>query len=163
QACGRDDDCPTGQTCARPPGSEDSTIYHTDAWDRAPVMDFQAPYLQVNQDQGLRWTCTHTNGVEGGPTRPPKRCSEGCRSGGWVDGVCSTNGQLCRVSDSGCEEGETCVADETGLSPSAFRCRSDRGRWDSFCCPGTCTASDDARKCWFSEGVSRGFQPTPPH
>jgi hypothetical protein len=160
--CGRDDDCQAGQTCVRPPGAEDSTVYYTKAWDQAPVMDFQKPYLLVNKDQGLRWTCTHVNGVEGDPTRPPKRCHEGCNACGWVDGRCSTNGQLCRVGGSGCEADETCVADGTGLSPSGFRCRDARNRWRSFCCPGSCTPSDDARMCWFSEGVERGFQPAPP-
>jgi hypothetical protein len=94
RACGRDDDCRCypgqdecvpNQTCVRVPGAEDSTVYHTKAWDNAPVMDFQKPYLQVNSDQGLRWTCTHVNGVEGDPTRPPKKCHEGCESCGWDD------------------------------------------------------------------------------
>ena len=88
-ACGRDDDCrcwfpqrtrgncQAGQTCVRGPDAEDSTIYYTDAWDRAPVMNFQKPYLLVNHDQGLRWTCTHTNGIEGDPNHPPKVCKEG--------------------------------------------------------------------------------------
>src|SRR4029453_13999294 len=118
RACGRDDDCPANQTCVRPPGSEDSTVYYTKAWDRAPVMDFQKPYLLVNKDQGLRWTCTHVNGVEGAPARPPKRCQEGCRACGWVDGRCSTNGQLCRVADSRWEPDETRVPGGTGLPPA---------------------------------------------
>ncbi len=94
RACGRDDDCRCypgarncvpNQTCVRGPGAEDSTVYYTRAWDNAPVMDFQKPYLLVNKDQGLRWTCTHVNGVEGDPTRPPKKCHEGCDSCGWDD------------------------------------------------------------------------------
>ncbi len=94
RACGRDDDCRCypgarncvpDQTCILPPGSEDSTIYYTKAWDRAPVMDFQKPYLVVNKDQGLRWTCTHTNGVEGDPLHPPKKCTPGCEACGWDD------------------------------------------------------------------------------
>src|SRR5262249_54143725 len=96
-ACGRDDDCrcwfpqrtrsgtcQAGQTCVRDPGAEDSTIYYTDAWDRAPVMNFQPPYLLVNHDQGLRWTCTHTNGIQGDPAHPPKTCKEGCNACGWT-------------------------------------------------------------------------------
>jgi hypothetical protein len=95
-ACGRDDDCrcwfpqrtrnnncQAGQTCVRGPDAEDSTIYYTDAWDRAPVMNFQKPYLLVNHDQGLRWTCTHTNGIAGDPAHPPKTCKEGCNACGW--------------------------------------------------------------------------------
>lgn len=93
-ACGRDDDCRCwsgrggdaciqGQTCVKAPGAEDTPIYYTSAWDRAPVMEFQKPYLLVEHDEGLRWTCTHTNGVEGDPSKPPKRCHEGCESCGW--------------------------------------------------------------------------------
>ena len=94
RACGRDDDCrcypgqrdcADAQTCLRIPGAEDSTIYYTKAWDRAPVMDFQAPYLLVNKDQGLRWTCTHTNGIEGDALHPPKKCQAGCEACGWDD------------------------------------------------------------------------------
>jgi hypothetical protein len=90
--CGRDDDCrcrpyetscQPGQTCERGPDAEDTPIYHTTQWDNAPVIDFTPPYLHVNRDQGLRWTCTHVNGVAGDPDRPPKRCHEGCNSCGW--------------------------------------------------------------------------------
>jgi hypothetical protein len=90
--CGRDDDCAcrpwernceTGQTCVLAADHEDTTIYRTPSWDNAPVVDYPAPYLRVNKDQGLRWTCTHVNGVEGDPTRPPKKCHEGCRACGW--------------------------------------------------------------------------------
>jgi hypothetical protein len=82
--CGRDDDCrPSGQTCVRVPGAEDTTIYYTTAWDQAPIVDFPAPYFEVLADEGLRWTCTHTNGIEGDPTHPPKKCSEGCQACGW--------------------------------------------------------------------------------
>jgi hypothetical protein len=82
--CGRDDDCrPSGQTCIRVPGAEDTTIYYTTAWDQAPIVDFPAPYFEVLADEGLRWTCTHTNGIEGDPTHPPKKCSEGCQACGW--------------------------------------------------------------------------------
>ncbi len=100
-ACGRDDDCrcwlpsrrnncAPGQTCVFPPGTTeeqkqayDRKIYETNSWDHAPVTEFQKPYLLVNSDQGLRWTCTHVNGVEGDPTKPPKRCHKGCQSCGW--------------------------------------------------------------------------------
>ena len=90
--CGRDEDCACkpwegnctpGQTCVRQPGAEDSTIYYTEAWDHAPVVDFPAPYLPVSQGEALRWTCTHVNGVAGDPTRPPKVCHENCNSCGW--------------------------------------------------------------------------------
>jgi len=90
--CGRDDDCAckpyqrnceSGQTCNRAPDAEDTQIYRTTEWDHAPVTDFPKPYLLVNKDQGLRWTCQHTNGHEGDPTRPPKKCHEGCNSCGW--------------------------------------------------------------------------------
>jgi hypothetical protein len=98
--CGRDDDCRcwrgraergaggnvpcvADQTCVRGPNFEDSTIYYTTSWDHAPVLDFAKPYLLVDADQGLRWTCTHTNGIEGDPNYPPKKCHEGCESCGW--------------------------------------------------------------------------------
>ncbi len=82
--CGRDGDCrPAGQTCNRIPGAEDTTIYYTTAWDRAPIVDFPAPYFRVNGNEGLRWTCTHTNGVLNDPAHPPKKCYEGCTTCGW--------------------------------------------------------------------------------
>jgi hypothetical protein len=82
--CGRDDDChPAGQTCARSAGAEDTTIYYTTAWDLAPIVDFPKPYFSVKHDEGLRWTCTHTNGIEGDPAHPPKKCAEGCSACGW--------------------------------------------------------------------------------
>jgi hypothetical protein len=65
------------------PDHEDTPIYRTASWDNAPVVDYTPPYLRVNKDQGLRWTCTHVNGVEGDETRPPKRCHEGCTACGW--------------------------------------------------------------------------------
>lgn len=100
--CGRDDDCRCkpwykrgdedwqrncvdGQTCVRGPDAEDTIIYRTTEWDNAPVTDYPKPYLFVDRNEGLRWTCTHTNGVLGDPTRPPKVCHEGCRSCGWSD------------------------------------------------------------------------------
>ena len=92
-ACGRDDDCvckpfqdscQAGQTCVRGPAAEDTTIYYTTHWDAAPVMGFQSPYLLLNRNDGLRWTCTHVNGVPGDPDRPPKKCGERClNSCGW--------------------------------------------------------------------------------
>lgn len=90
--CGRDDDCAClpsqltcqpGQTCVRGPAARDETIYYTTSWDQAPVVDYQKPYLKVTKDEGLRWTCTHQNGIEGDPTRPPKKCTEGCLACGW--------------------------------------------------------------------------------
>jgi hypothetical protein len=86
--CGRDGDCrgTPNQTCQKGPAFEDSTIYYTTQWDHAPVMDFEKPYFLVNKDQGLRWTCTHTNGREGDPDFPPKRCTAACaNSCGWDD------------------------------------------------------------------------------
>ena len=81
--CGRDSDCSGGRGCIRVPSAEDTTIYYTTAWDQAPIMDFPDPYFRVHHDQGLRWTCTHTNGVQGDPTRPPKKCYDGCTTCGW--------------------------------------------------------------------------------
>jgi hypothetical protein len=48
-------------------------------------MDFPDPYFRVRHDEGLRWTCTHVNGVQGDPTRPPKKCEPGCTTCGWDD------------------------------------------------------------------------------
>jgi hypothetical protein len=90
--CGRDSDCAckpyqttctAGQTCVRGPTAEDTTVYHTTDWDAAPILDFPAPYFPVTRDQGLRWTCTHVNGIPGDPTYPPKICHEGCEACGW--------------------------------------------------------------------------------
>jgi hypothetical protein len=63
--------------------AEDTTIYYTTEWDAAPILDFARPYFPVNRDQGLRWTCTHVNGIPGDPAYPPKRCEEGCEVCGW--------------------------------------------------------------------------------
>jgi len=85
-ACGRDDDCrQSGQTCVRSPGAEDTTIYYTTAWDQAPIVNFPAPYFEVNANEGLRWTCTHQNGILADPARPPKKCAAGCGACGWDD------------------------------------------------------------------------------
>lgn len=90
--CGRDSDCAckawqrncvTGQTCTKGPNAEDTRIYFTDKWDHAPVTDYPAPWMRVNADEGLRWSCQMTNGKQGDPTRPPKVCHEGCGSCGW--------------------------------------------------------------------------------
>jgi hypothetical protein len=81
--CGRDTDCRNGQTCIKGAGAEDTTIYYTTAWDQAPIVDYPEPYFRVQRDEGLRWTCTHTNGVEGDPGRPPKKCYDGCTTCGW--------------------------------------------------------------------------------
>ena len=81
--CGRDSDCNNGQTCIKGVAAEDTTIYYTTAWDQAPIVDFPAPYFRVQRDEGLRWTCTHTNGVEGDPGRPAKKCYDGCTTCGW--------------------------------------------------------------------------------
>jgi len=83
--CGRDADCNGGQTCIKSAGAEDTTIYYTTAWDQAPIVDYPEPYFRVQHDEGLRWTCTHTNGIEGDPARPPKKCEAGCGACGWDD------------------------------------------------------------------------------
>ena len=44
---------------------------------------FARPIAAIDQNEGLRWTCTHVNGVEGDPSKPPKRCTEGCEACGW--------------------------------------------------------------------------------
>jgi hypothetical protein len=91
-ACGRDGDCACkpwqktctpGQTCVRGADAEDTRIYYTTEWDQAPVVGFDKPYLFVNRNEGLRWSCTHTNGVDGDPSHPPKLCTEGCAACGW--------------------------------------------------------------------------------
>lgn len=74
--CGKDSDCRNGSQCVRAADAEDSTIYYTTSWDEAPIMDFSPPYLSVKQTEGLRWTCTHTNGVAGDPSRPPHTCAQ---------------------------------------------------------------------------------------
>jgi hypothetical protein len=170
--CGRDDDCAcrpyqanceAGQTCNRAPDAEDVTIYHTTEWDHAPVTDFPKPYLLVNKDQGLRWTCEHTNGYPGDPTRPPKRCHEGCNSCGWTGGRCSDNATLCNAADV-CSGDETCVADGSGLSPTGFRCKNESAQgnpWRSFCCQGSCIPNPDARMCWFTRGVELNYDTGP--
>jgi len=103
--CGRDADCACktwqrnctpGQTCIKGPNAEDTRIYFTDSWDHAPVTDYPAPWMRVKADEGLRWSCQMTNGVQGDPTRPPKLCHAGCESCGWdaASGKCIfTRGQ----------------------------------------------------------------------
>jgi hypothetical protein len=92
--CGRDSDCACkpwqrtcepGQTCIRGPNAEDTQLYFTDHWDHAPVVEYPPPWLRVDADQGLRWSCKMTNGVQGDPNHPPKVCHEGCRACGWQD------------------------------------------------------------------------------
>ncbi len=78
-----DRNCVPGQVCVTGADLEDTTIYKTNSWDNAPVVDYPAPYLSVPRDAGLRWTCEHINGVEGDPNYPPKVCHEGCESCGW--------------------------------------------------------------------------------
>jgi hypothetical protein len=70
--------------------SPDAAIYRTTEWDAAPVQEYGSPYLAVNANQALRWSCTHENGrmLENGeedPTYPAKKCSEGCAACGWDD------------------------------------------------------------------------------
>src|SRR5262245_54032731 len=102
--CGRDADCECkpwrssctpGQTCVQGPAAEDTTIYYTTEWDAAPILDFPAPYFLVNHDEGLRWTCTHQNGIAGDPAHPPKKCEEDCAACGWDPG--SRTCQFCKT------------------------------------------------------------------
>jgi hypothetical protein len=124
--CGRDDDCACrswqsgcveGQTCILGPNAEDTRIYHTTRWDHAPVQDYPKPFLTVDRDQGLRWTCNMVNGVEGDPTRPPKVCHPGCNSCEWRDGrdQCVFEREICLgytaipcTTSEECPEGRTC-------------------------------------------------------
>jgi hypothetical protein len=176
--CGRDDDCACrpyqrncvpGQTCNRAADAEDVTIYHTTEWDHAPVTEFPKPYLLIDKDQGLRWTCEHTNGYrdehgQEDPTRPAKKCHEGCNSCGWTGGRCSDNATLCNPADV-CAEDEACVADETGFSSTGFRCKDidpeARNPWGGFCCPGGCIPNADARMCWFVRGAELNYHEAP--
>lgn len=68
--------------------SPDTLIYRTTEWDNAPVQEYESPYLLVDRDQALRWSCTHENGRklpngEEDPTYPAKKCHAGCRACGW--------------------------------------------------------------------------------
>ena len=70
--------------------SPDTEIYRTTQWDAAPVQEYGSPFLKVDQNQALRWTCTHENGRlldngEEDPTYPAKKCHEGCAACGWDD------------------------------------------------------------------------------
>ncbi len=75
--------CTPDQVCNIGPNYEDTTIYRTNAWDNAPVVDYPEPYLLVPKDAGLRYTCEHINGIEGDEDYQPKKCHEGCRTCGW--------------------------------------------------------------------------------
>ena len=82
------DDLVTGVRDALEGCSPDTRIYRTTQWDNAPVQEYDRPYLLVNKDQALRWTCTHENGrlLNNGdedPTYPAKKCHEGCAACGW--------------------------------------------------------------------------------
>jgi hypothetical protein len=102
----------------RAPDAEDTTIYYTTAWDKAPIVDFPSPYFDVDKNQGLRWTCTHQNGIQGDPAHPSKRCAPGCEACGWDAnlGTC----QFCRTrqhTERGWDPvGQTCV-DRNGPTP----------------------------------------------
>src|SRR5262249_29066116 len=63
-------------------GQDPIEIYRTVDWDHAPVQDYAPPYLRVKQEDGLQWSCTHTNGVRDDPNYPPKKCHEGCKACG---------------------------------------------------------------------------------
>ena len=72
---------------------DETRIYRTTEWNNAPVTDYPPPYLLVNSDEGLRWTCTHENGrlipkshddgtvelVED-PQFPAKKCYRECKN-----------------------------------------------------------------------------------
>jgi hypothetical protein len=124
--CGRDSDCACkpyesscveGQTCVRGPLAEDARLYHTTKWDHAPVQDYPKPFLEVDRDQGLRWTCNMVNGVAGDPTRPPKRCHAGCNSCEWraERSQCVFEREICLnyvdlpcTTDDDCPDGRSC-------------------------------------------------------
>lgn len=141
--CGRDEDCACrpyqsgcveGQTCVRGPAAEDTRVYHTTRWDHAPVQDYPKPFLTVDRDEGLRWTCTMVNGVPGDPTRPPKRCHAGCNSCEWraERNQCVFEREHCIgyvnlpcTTDDDCPEGRTCEeidCNGPGGSPANRRC-----------------------------------------
>jgi len=142
--CGRDDDCAckpyqsscvAGQTCVLGPDHEDTRVYHTTKWDHAPVQDFPSPYMYVDRDEGLRWTCTMENGIEGDPTRPPKRCHAGCNSCEWraERDQCVFEREICLgytsnaecATDDDCPEGRHCEAvncSGPGGEGGAMRC-----------------------------------------
>jgi hypothetical protein len=124
RACGRDDDCAckpwqtscqAGQTCVRGPGASDTTIYNTTLWDAAPIDDFSKPYFLVSRNDGLRWTCTHVNGVAGDPAHPPKECGVGCEACGWdaPSGTCHFCPTLANPNYSWDSTQQACV-DRTG-------------------------------------------------
>jgi hypothetical protein len=123
-----------GQTCILGPSAEDSPIYHTTRWDHAPVQDYPKPFLTVDHDEGIRWTCNMVNGVEGDLTRPPKRCHAGCKSCEWRPErsqcvfereIClGYTGQTCTTSED-CPEGRTCEdidCDSPGGNPATRYC-----------------------------------------
>jgi hypothetical protein len=73
--------------CQRAP---ETLIYQTNSWDLAPIQNYDAPYLDIDRNEGLRWSCTHQNGrlLENGeedPTYPSKKCHEGCNVCGWQE------------------------------------------------------------------------------
>ena len=141
--CGRDDDCACrpyqgscveGQTCILGPTAEDSRLYHTTKWDHAPVQDYPKPFLEVDRDEGLRWTCNLVNGVAGDDTRPPKRCHPGCNSCEWraERNQCVFEREICLNyvnlpcgTDADCPEGRTCEdidCNNPGGNPGNRRC-----------------------------------------
>ena len=65
---------------AEPTGGGGNRMHH-----KFLVVDFDKPYFRVARNEGLRWTCTHTNGIPGDPDHPPKVCHAGCRSCGWSE------------------------------------------------------------------------------
>jgi len=104
QVCGRDGDCPGEQTCVIGPNHTDVPIYDTRSWDHAPVTDFPPPYVRVDKEEGLRWTCVHSNGIlgEGGEEiMAPKRCHEACEACGWDDADRKCHFRDGRVFDEG--------------------------------------------------------------
>lgn len=63
-------------------GSEER-IYQANAWDDAPIQRYDFPFVSVNRDEALRFTCVHQNGRRGDLTFQPKRCHEDCSACGW--------------------------------------------------------------------------------
>jgi hypothetical protein len=183
--CGRDADCACkpsfgsncvqGQTCVKGPNAEDTRIYYTDSWDHAPVLDYPAPWMRVNKDEGLRWSCQMTNGVQGDPGKPPKLCHERCGSCGWLGGTCSTNGAACAVGETGCGADRVCVAAPANSnSPTGYACQKpEGGGFIGSCCPepdpdpssdtdAQCVPNPEGEGyCHFTRGTYLGFHDAP--
>jgi len=92
----------------------------------------------VNHDQGLRWTCTHVNGVAGDPEYPPKKCTEGCAACGWdaASRTCRFCKTLARPRLFWSTTAQACI--DPGSCSNAGTCRNDAST--------TCTVDSDCDK-----------------